>query len=86
MLDNIASERDTALNDLRRAGGGGAGDDEDEEEKAAALATAREEATTAKEEVARLAQECDDLRKEVGFCSVSLPYIGDKCACLPCRI
>lgn len=59
MLDNVASERDTALNELRRAGegggsGGGNGDG-------------------AQEEVERLRDECDLLRDQVGLASCSSP-------------
>lgn len=51
MLDNVSSERDAALNDLRKAGGGG-GSGEDSGDGA------QEEATW-------LRRECDNLRDQV---------------------
>lgn len=56
MLDNVASERDAALNDLRRAGEGG-GDGGVGRDRAAVVA--------AEDEADRLRQECDDLRERV---------------------
>lgn len=76
MLDNVASERDTALNDLRRAGGGDVGGAEDGAARAAA-----------EEEAEGLRRECEELREKVrdweqaAFSPCDLPRCLEVCDC-----
>lgn len=54
MLDNVASERDAALNDLRLAGGG-----------AGNVGTIGDDARAVEEEAESLRRECEELREKV---------------------